>query len=428
MNKGSKVTITTFAGRRDRMELLNNYIRAGIEAGLFDEWHIWDFARTTEDREWLSTLTDTVAQTPSAGEMYYDSKIKAAVRDQKAVVEFSVSTANDAIIGFKRTSPTSGPSFEIVVGGWGNRRCALRIFSDNESLENVRSRVGAQNTLEIETPQILQYDTDNRIRIELTKFNITLIVNRKTTFSHDIEIGQVQYSILHRSGYGANAFWDFFDWQDRTIKLFLSGPLNGKGQFYSPYYQHYINHARIYSNDILIKCDDDIVFMDLGKLADFIDFRRKNSQYYLISANVINNGVCAYFQQKEGNIPLELMQLEMPDMGFGGSLWKSADLALSLHNHFLDQPQKFLSNKEEVIEWQQRVSINFIAFLGSDLNHMWDFNDDEGDLCFKSRLRSGKPNCIYTPLIVAHLTFGPQDQGFPISDVVNRYRILWEEK
>ena len=46
-----RTILVTFAGRRDRMQLLTRYVGAAIERGLIDEWHVWDFARNADDAD-----------------------------------------------------------------------------------------------------------------------------------------------------------------------------------------------------------------------------------------------------------------------------------------------------------------------------------------------------------------------------------------
>src|SRR5262249_43372679 len=73
-----------------------------------------------------------------------------------------------------------------------------------------------------------------------------------------------------------------------------------------PYWQAYDFYARRlkrFADSIFLKCDDDIVYMDVEKLSDFIEFRRTNPKYVVVSANVVNNGVCAHWQQVAGSIP-----------------------------------------------------------------------------------------------------------------------------
>jgi hypothetical protein len=51
--KPQRTILVTFAGRRDRMELLTRYVTAAMDAGLIDEWHVWDFTRNAQDGAWL---------------------------------------------------------------------------------------------------------------------------------------------------------------------------------------------------------------------------------------------------------------------------------------------------------------------------------------------------------------------------------------
>ena len=48
------VILVTFAGRQKRMEILTQYIHAAMDAGIIDEWHVWDFTRSQEDHEWVT--------------------------------------------------------------------------------------------------------------------------------------------------------------------------------------------------------------------------------------------------------------------------------------------------------------------------------------------------------------------------------------
>ena len=52
----SKNILITFAGRQDRMENLNQYIRYALNNNLLDEWHIWDFTRNKTDKEYILSL------------------------------------------------------------------------------------------------------------------------------------------------------------------------------------------------------------------------------------------------------------------------------------------------------------------------------------------------------------------------------------
>ena len=59
------------------------------------------------------------------------------------------------------------------------------------------------------------------------------------------------------------------------------------------YYSENLN-----DNDILIKCDDDIVFIDVNNFESYINSMKHGKFYY---PNIVNNDVCAYYQQKYDN-------------------------------------------------------------------------------------------------------------------------------
>ena len=80
------------------------------------------------------------------------------------------------------------------------------------------------------------------------------------------------------------------------------GPLwtdeHGQLNRFAPFYHHYA--ATLSSDDVLMKVDDDIIDVDLAALSGFIAYRRSSPTLLVVSANVINNGVMAYFQQQAG--------------------------------------------------------------------------------------------------------------------------------
>lgn len=258
----SPVIMTTFAGRRDRMSILVDYAVVGLRRGIISEYHIWDYARTLEDRDWLVTLAGL--------------------------------------------------------------HPGVRLFS----------------------------------------------------------------------------------------------PEGGR---YDAFYAHY--REKVYGDAVFIKSDDDILFIDLEGLREFIAYRRRDRETFLLSANVVNNGVCAYFQQKRGVVPHSLMELPYPPGGFCGALWESANLATRLHRHFLSDPGAFAGTGTTVAP--DRLSINFVAYLGKDLLHFNSVRgDDEQMLSVTIPGRIARANRIYNPLVVSHLSFFSQEPGMDTAALLKLYRDL----
>jgi hypothetical protein len=195
--------------------------------------------------------------------------------------------------------------------------------------------------------------------------------------------------------------------------------------FYTRAYQYYNRNYDEYREDIILKCDDDIVYFDIEKLKQFIAFRRKHDEVFLISANVVNNGVCAYFQQSMGLIRDEEVTFELPPGGLCGSLWSDGEKAESIHSIFLRNPSQFVPDKDNIIAWNERISINFVAFLGRDFACIPDImHDDEHDLCYGVRKRAMKQNCIYPQFVAAHLSFWRQDATMRVGAILDGYHLL----
>ena len=180
-----------------------------------------------------------------------------------------------------------------------------------------------------------------------------------------------------------------------------------------------------HADDVFLKCDDDIVYFDLHRLADFIAFRNTQRAFFLVSANVVTNGVCAHFQQKAGAIPLDLVACELPPGGMCGHLWGDGTKAQALHRHFLKDPDMFTPADTKPIVWNERISINFIAWLGRDLAHIPDLMaDDEHDLCYGVRKRLRADNCIFPGFVAAHLSFWKQDAAMDVDALLQDYAAL----
>ncbi len=118
-------------------------------------------------------------------------------------------------------------------------------------------------------------------------------------------------------------------------------------------------------DDIIVKVDDDIVFVNTTYFKCYVKYVHERTDVFTLSANVVNNGVIAFLQQKLGSIPLSWGYLDYPRARRGGygTLWKSPDLAVRLHKYFIDHKRDFV--KEEILRYHERLSINFIAYSGA---------------------------------------------------------------
>lgn len=185
-------------------------------------------------------------------------------------------------------------------------------------------------------------------------------------------------------------------------------------------------------NDIIAKCDDDTLFIDVETLAHAFSFRADNKQPYLMHANCVNNGVAAYHQHhKRGGSCWENPEVSVyPSCGLTGPLFSFPEIACDHHEQFTSD---ISDSKENLAKYKlyknplftQRVSINFIFMLGSDRHSLSTIDlQDEYETSSKKPQAEDRPNCIIGDFIVAHHTYGVQEPVMEARGTIEKYRKL----
>lgn len=408
------VILVTFAGREGRMGILKQYIDQALAKGLIDEWHIWDFTRSESDHRWVSDNFGPVRFMHA--DAHYQSIGDLSVQP---LLRLDAKIEHDLHIAFK---PQEGAShfYELVVGGWRNSACALRRLPIDQF--KTIDRDPADIIWHGIFPGILSPGTHNQIILSKDQTGaLTCSVNGIELGSFNLPelLNGAQVSI--KGGWGASLE---IQQPFAQVQRFIGSP--GAPMPYSQAYDFYGRNIEAYQQDIFLKCDDDVVYMDLTTLGDFIRYRATNPDYFILSANVVNNGVCAHYQQLGGNLPAEKLGLyENPPGGFQGSLWQYGQRATELHDHFLNLPQKQLPLPDKVVTYDARISINFIAWLGRDLVHLaLPPGDDERYISVDLPTILKRPIAIYSDFVVSHLSFGIQDKDMPIDRLIADYTKL----
>jgi len=177
---------------------------------------------------------------------------------------------------------------------------------------------------------------------------------------------------------------------------------------WTEYYNHYKDPK--YSDSIIIKSDDDIMFIDIDKFSDFIEARKK-SDCWVMFPSIVNNGVTSFHQQQDGLIPESVYKLEYHT--YYGTVVTDGDVGKKLHEYFVNNKDEFLgkarsNNKIIDIPIGDRTSINFFAMIGKDFQSLEQVNDDEHEFTVEYPKVVQKCNTIYCSFVVVHGSFGPQ--------------------
>ncbi len=191
--------------------------------------------------------------------------------------------------------------------------------------------------------------------------------------------------------------------------------------WYSIY--HYYNDEP-FKTSLFVKCDDDIVYIDTGQFSSFTD-KIKNitpdSKHYMVSANVVNNGVCAYLQQKRGLIPKSLEVFDFPNdnnlLGLAGeNYWNEGKKSQELHKYFIQNRRSFVAKSKtlpiELVDIGIRFSINLIGFKQKTIDNMlkYFYNGDSDEFSLSVELSKflNKKIMIDMSFVASHLSFSFQ--------------------
>lgn len=399
----TKVIMTCFAGRQNNLEILFRYVDTLISKNLVHEFHLWNFTRDKNDEQWLKSYLKNPNTFAVKNYKYEHLPGKPKMELGKPLEVFFCALRDVHVL--ISDPDTDNVLFEVVLGGWSNKKSVLRHSKQGPSLIETSKTI--PNTSDgMNLLSLLVKDGIFTVQVAGIEYFSTPINTKKDTF--DVKV----------AGWDSTVEWSITkpSLQQNGNKILMR--VNNKKSWLE-YYKYYTKER--YPDAILIKCDDDIAFIDTNQFASFIEKRKNNTSYLLAFPSIINNGVCAYYQQKQGLIP-ETLDI-FPYDTTCGKLWKDGKLCQKLHNYFIDHHEQFLTNskvlpiKEHPIG--DRLSINFFAILSKDFHILQQIGgDDEKELSVRMPLVHKRHNYVDQSFVVSHLAFFKQRATGLKEDVV----------
>lgn len=199
---------------------------------------------------------------------------------------------------------------------------------------------------------------------------------------------------------------------------------------YGEYYRYYTKERFPDPLTVIVKCDDDIVFIDTSAFDEFIKARRLATDAVLMSPVVVNNPVCGVIQLQHGTLP-----------GFSRSdFGMDAVCASKVHKHFLKNPKRFVADCRRTDRFselpstaQYRFNINFIAVLAKDLDILFQNEyvaiDDEQFLGIMAPMLYKRNIVLDFHFVVCHMAFTSQrEEGYDEAHHLEKYTSLALEK
>ena len=249
--------------------------------------------------------------------------------------------------------------------------------------------------------------------------------------------------------------------------------MNSNEYLWTSFYHHYGNNDKYYTDDILIKADDDIVFIDISQFPVFIKQimiykdGNKNDDKYLHFPNIINNDVgfviqaarimydkillkwMNYYQDRyniDFNVLFNTFYTNIhyiePITTLDDGIYKKPEFAEDIHNLFLRNPLIFIqsmhynyTNLSKIIQFKRRISINMCAAKFKNIRKIYNLFLNHhccSDEAFIGSLpwRSNSYHLIHADFVISHFAYNAQynynNEKFrlSLSLILERYRNL----
>lgn len=417
-----RVIMTSFAGRKSSMSILLDYARALRKLGLVHEFHAWNYTRDSDDEQWLRE------EFPGREEQI---EISVASENFSTVKNVSLRVGSSIILRFKTlgkakvllydpTTVTDLMEIIMCTSICVARKRRIDDLTDSPSLHVKGIHNGEWNEIELKREAI-----SGKITVFINKQEIPSFTTN-VPLTSQVAIGIASLDQDH------SCTWSIP--REYPEKLF---EVKNK-RSWNEYYSYYADPRYSANSDyILVKCDDDIVFIDPEGFKRFIEVLENDAlmkdKYLLVFPNIVNNGLCAFHQQKAQLLPKEKFG-EFPYDTFEGRLWQNGDLSQKVHTHFIENAGDWLDACVELstikIPIGDRISINFFGIRSDQLADVFGNcgNDDEHDLAVTIPKLLKKPNLLCLNFVVSHLSFFKQRQtGLDENKMVKCYKKLWDK-
>jgi len=409
VKNNNKIIAVIFAGRKKYLEILMIYLNYLYKINKIHEIHFWQYTKKKEDIKYLESISN-IHKTSSNFIEYRDI--------------FPEIIKNYFIIGIMSSN---GGAYLLL-----NNKYEI-IFNFNNTNNTLFKNINTNETkifkgIKIPNYKYLYY------KIEINNFTILIKKENKILFKYKIEDNNF-FSIKIHSKKNSEIFWDYKEIKNKNIKLFDTEYRATKINWYEAY-KFYLT----YDFEIFLKIDDDIIYIDINRFDEYIDFIRNNKNINITLPNLVNHAVSFFYNYKFGLIPKNIIRKKY--LGKNSPLefykfFRDGRQAVLLHKYFLNNTNKFINNNINPIKLNgQKPSICMFGILKENYNKVYNsgavrriynkrnknkqiihFNDEK----YTYRLKN---NYIFPKFICVHYQFGPQMKRGLTENLINNYKNL----
>ena len=409
IKKKEKIIAVIFAGRKKYLEILMIYLNYLYKTNKIHEIHFWQYTKKETDIKYIESISN-IHKTSSYFIEYREI--------------FPEIDKNFFILGIKSSK---GGAYLLI-----NNKYEI-IFNINNTFytmfkNNITNEIKLSNGTKIPNNNYLFY------KIEINN-NILLIKEENNILSKfQIEDNNF-FSIKIHSEKNSEIFWDYKEAKNQNYKLFDT---EYRATFINWYeaYKFYLN----YEYDIFLKIDDDIVYIDLNRFDEYINFIHNNKNINITIPNLINHAVSFYYNYKYGLIPKNIIKKKYLNKNSSLKFYKffkDGKQAEKIHEYFLNNIFKFINNNIEPINLNgQKPSICMFGILKKNFINIYNSsivgkkykkrNKNNQIIYFQDEIYTFKlkNNYFFPKFICVHYQFGPQIKNGLSEKFIDNYKNL----
>jgi len=405
----NRIIAVIFAGRKKYLEILMIYLNYLNKINKIHEIHFWQYTKKKGDVKYIESISN-IHKTSSYFIEYRDI--------------FPEIIKNYFIIGIMSSN---GGAYLLL-----NNKYEI-IFNINNTNNTLFKNI---NTNEIKLSEGIKIPNYKYLYYKIEINNYTLLIKKENLILFKYKIKDNNFfSIKIHSEKNSEIFWDYKEIKNKNIKLFDTDYRRTAIDWYEAY-KFYLT----YEFEILLKIDDDILYIDINRFDEYINFIRNNKNINVTIPNLINHAVSFFYNYKFGLIPKNIISkkyLKKKSSSGFYKFFKDGKQATLLHQYFLNNTYKFINNNINPINLnKQKPSICMFGILKE--NYIKVYNSNVIGKKYKRRNKNNqiigfdderytyrlKNNYLFPKFICAHYQFGPQMKRGLTEKLINNYKNL----
>ena len=401
-----KIIVMIFAGRKKYLEILMIYLNYLYKNNKIHEIHFWQYTNNLDDIQFLESISN-IHKTSSQYTEYRN--IYPEIKENKFFIGIKTAKGGAYLL--------LNEKYEII---FNINNSVYSMFKNKIKNERIQKR-GTK----------IPKDKYLFFTIEIVNHNLLVKEKKNILFQYKIEDNTFLSVKIHSEKDSEN-FWEYKEMKNQNFKLFDS-ELRMPGLWFEAY-KYYLT----YTYEILLKIDDDIIYIDINRFDEYINFIRHNSINITIP-NLINHAVSLFYNSKNGLLPNDILNEKYNNKNNSLDIFeyyqdgKQAEL---IHKYFINNTYKFINNNIEPINLKgQKPSICMFGIKKENFNKVYKSSIIEK--LYKGRdnnliIFPDEPyaynlenNYLFPKFVCVHYQFGPQMKNGLDEKLIFEYKKLY---